>query len=59
MIRHAVAGKISTDRLSTLHEALDECTATNKPVVEESGGFQQRGDFRVKMDEKTPELDNL
>jgi hypothetical protein len=59
IIPYAVAGKISTDRLATLQEGLDKCTATKKPVVKESGGFQQRGDFRVKVDEKTLELDNL
>ena len=44
--------KIRTDRLSTLLEALDDCTATKQPVVKEKGGFQQRGDIRVEADEE-------
>ncbi|MHB8519943.1 MAG: NHL repeat-containing protein [Limisphaerales bacterium] len=55
----SVAGKISADRLSVIKEALDEFSTTKQRVVKQHGGFKERGDFRVKTDENTLELDNL
>ena len=55
----SVAGKISPDRLTLINEAFREFKETSKPVVKQSGDLQHRGDFRVKADQNTLELDNL
>jgi hypothetical protein len=55
----SIAGKISADRLSAMNEALKEFNTTKQPVVKQHRGFKERGDFRVKTDETTLELDNL
>jgi hypothetical protein len=55
----SVAGKISADRLSAIKEALQEFDSTKTPVVKVKGDFSKRGDFRVKVNRGTVELDNL
>ena len=55
----SVAGKISRERLAVINEAFREFKKTNKPVVKQSGDLKHRGDFRVKADQDTLELDNL
>jgi hypothetical protein len=54
----SVAGKISSDRLSALREALQEFESTKTPVVKVKGDFTKRGDFRVKVNQDTVELEN-
>jgi hypothetical protein len=55
----SVAGKISADRLSALKDALEEFNSTKTPVVKAVGDFTKRGDFRVKVNQDTVELENL
>ena len=55
----SVAEKVSRDRLSTINEAVRESTESHKAVVKQHGDFNHRGDFRVRADETTLELDNL
>jgi hypothetical protein len=55
----SVAGKISSDRLASINDAIKEFDTTKKPVVRSTGDFKRRGDFRVKVDENTLELENL
>jgi outer membrane biogenesis lipoprotein LolB len=55
----SIAGKISPDRRSAFNEALKEFNTSRKPVLKQLGDFSQRGDFKVRVDEQTIELDNL
>jgi hypothetical protein len=55
----SIAGKISADRLSAMNEAIEEFKTTKKPVIKQHGDFTKRGDFRIKVDENSVELDNL
>ncbi len=55
----SVAGKISADRLSAIKEAQQEFDSTKTPVVKVKGDFTRRGDFRVKVNQDTVELENL
>jgi hypothetical protein len=55
----SVAGKISSDRLSAMNEGLKEFDTTRQIVVKEHAGFKERGDFRLRVDQSTLELDNL
>ncbi|MGP8235026.1 MAG: hypothetical protein ACLQVW_06430 [Limisphaerales bacterium] len=55
----SIAGKVSADRLAAMKEAIEEFKTTKKPVIKQHGDFKTRGDFRVKVDENTVELDDL
>ena len=55
----SIAGKISADRLSAMNEAIEEFKTTKKPVMKQHGDFKTRGDFRIKVDANTVELDDL
>jgi hypothetical protein len=55
----SIAGKISGDRLSAINDAIKEFNTTKQAVAHDYGGFKERGNFRVKMDETNLELDNL
>jgi hypothetical protein len=55
----SVCGKISADRLSAINDAIREFETTKKPAVKSKGDFNQRGDFRVKVDQNELEIENL
>jgi hypothetical protein len=54
-----IAGKISPDRATAIKEALHEFDATGKPVTRQKNNFTQEGDFKVRVDKDTLEMDNL
>jgi hypothetical protein len=56
---HSAAGKMSADRLAAMNEAVQEFKTNKKPVIGQHGDFTICGDFRVKVDENTVELDGL